>query len=340
MKKTRFAVVGCGDIASYVGLISRFNRKLELVACVDTNQERAIQFSKKFKIPRYFTDYDALLNDGDFDVVYLGIPHYLHYPMIVKAVEKNFHILCEKPITIHLDDAMDLCRLVENRDCKIGVNYQYRYDKACYALAKAAHKGELGKINYIRCNVPWSRDETYFNQATWHASKEKSGGGTLITQASHMVDIALWITNSAPKKVTGLSRQKKFTEVEVEDFFMGTIETENDCQIQLCSSMASSPERCVVMEVYGSKGTGIYQGSFFPRVKFIGPRIKKEKPPIGGLHAMVASLEGFRRWVAGEMTYEMPIQKSLEVLATVEGLYKAADSGQSEIVDSRYLKFC
>jgi UDP-N-acetyl-2-amino-2-deoxyglucuronate dehydrogenase len=339
MKKTRFAIVGCGDVAGDIGLIGRLNRKLQVVACVDTDKTKAERFAKKYKIPRVYTDYDTLLDSGELDVVYLAVPHFLHHPMILKAVKKGLHVFCEKPIAHTLDSAIDLCRQVKDLNSKIGVNYQYRYDKACYALAKAAHKGELGEIYYIRCNVPWFRKETYFDSSTWHASKEQSGGGTLITQASHMVDVALWIINSRPEKVTGLSRRKKFKEVEVEDLFMGTIVTENDCQIELCTSMVATPERCITMEVYGSKGTGIYKGHFFPKVTFLGPKIKKEKPPVGGLHAMVGSLEGFRRWIVGEMDYEMPIQKSLEALATVDALYRAAESGQTEQVDERYLEF-
>ncbi|MBT3227186.1 MAG: Gfo/Idh/MocA family oxidoreductase [Deltaproteobacteria bacterium] len=339
MKKIRFAIVGCGDAANDIGLISRFNRKLEVVACVDTQQSKGDAFARKHRIPQVFTDYDVLLAQCELDVIYLAVPHYLHYPMIQKAMKKGLHVFCEKPITIQLDHALELCRQVKQGQSKIGVNYQYRYDKACYALARASHKGELGEIYYIRCNVPWSRKEAYFRDSSWHASKEQAGGGTLITQASHIVDIALWITNSRPQKVTGLSHQKKFKESEVEDIFMGTIETAKGIPIQLCSSMVATPERCPTIEVYGSKGTGIYKGHFFPKVTFLGPKLKKEKPPVGGLHAMVGSLEGFRRWIAGEMPYEMPIQNSLEVLATVEALYRAAESGQPESVDQRYLEF-
>ncbi|MBU2510199.1 Gfo/Idh/MocA family oxidoreductase [bacterium] len=338
MKKTRFAIVGCGDVGNDIGLISRFSRRIQTVACVDTNRSKAELFAKKHKIPEVYTDYDELLGKCDLDFVYLAVPHYLHYPMITKAVEKNLPVFCEKPITNTLDSALELCNLVNQKDAKVGINYQYRYDKACYALAKASHKGELGEIFYIRCNVPWSRGKSYFSESVWHGNKDQSGGGTLITQASHIVDVALWIADSRPVSVTGLKKQKVFKDVEVEDLFMGTIETESDCQIQLCSSMVVAEEQCITMEVYGSKGTGIYNGHFFPKVKFLGQKIKKEKPPVRGIHAIAASLEGFRRWVTGEMDYEMPIWNSLEVLATVDALYKASESGNTEKLDKRYLE--
>jgi UDP-N-acetyl-2-amino-2-deoxyglucuronate dehydrogenase len=340
MQKTRFAIVGCGDVANEMGRVNRFIRRLEIAACMDIDINRAEKFAKKFKVRETYSDYDALLENSQLDFVYLSVPHYLHYPLIQKALEKGLDVLCEKPVTIDLEDAFDLCRRSQQSGIKIGVNYQYRYDKACYAIARAAYKGELGEIRYIRCNIPWFRNPSYFSQSAWHAKLDQSGGGTLITQASHMVDVALWIVNSRPQKVTGLSKRKINTDVEVEDLFMGTIETENDVQIELCTSMVATPERCITMEIYGSKGTAVYEGHFFPKVKFHGVKITKEKPEVGGLHAMIASLEAYRRWTAGELKYAMPIENSLAVLATVKALYKAAESGKTELVDQRYLEFC
>lgn len=336
MNKTRLGIVGCGDVANDVGKVSRLNRKIKVTACVDTDKTKAEQYARKFKVPAIFTDYEELLNAGELDIVYLAVPHYLHFPMIKKAMEKKPAIFCEKPITVTTNEAFELCKNAEQQQVKIGVNYQYRYDKACYAIARAAHKGELGEIYYIRCNIPWFRENTYFTESQWHASKQQSGGGTLITQASHFLDVALWVADSAPTTATGISRKQKFTHIEVEDLFMGTVETENGCLIQLCSSMIASPERVPTIEVYGSRGTAIYEGYFFPKARFFRCKVKKEKPPVGGIHALAGSLEAFRRWVVGGQQYEMPIQKSLEVLATVEALYKAAESGQIEEVDRQY----
>ncbi len=336
MNKTRLGIVGCGDIANDIGRVSRLNRKIKITACVDTNKSKAEQFSKRFRVPRVYTDYQELLNTAELDIVYLAVPHHLHFAMVKEAMEKKLDVLCEKPVTVTTKEAFELCKIAERQLVKIGVNYQYRYDKACYAIAKAAHKGELGIIYYIRCNIPWFRENTYFTESSWRAGKRQSGGGTLITQASHFLDAALWVADSAPAIVTGTSRNRKFKDIEVEDLFMGTVETENGCLIQLCSSMIASPERVPTIEVYGSKATAIYEGHFFPKARFFNRKIKKEKPPVGGIHALAASLEAYRRWIKEDLVYDMPIQKSLEVLATVEALYKAAESGKTEKVDRKY----
>jgi len=218
----------------------------------------------------------------------------------------------------------------------VGINYQYRYDKGCYALAQSCIKGELGGIYYARCNVPWHRESEYFSKARWHGSLEQSGGGTLITQASHIVDILLWALGGRPVSAQGLSMQKKYRDVEVEDLCLGIIEMENGSALQVSSTMVAVPEQALSVEIYGSKGTGIYKGGLLPKASFKGVKVKKEMPPVKGVHALFASLEGFRQWITGTAPYLMPVETSLPVLAAVQALYRSSETGKKEPVDGRY----
>ncbi|MCP4757532.1 MAG: Gfo/Idh/MocA family oxidoreductase [Proteobacteria bacterium] len=333
------AIVGCGDIARFTAFAGRINRKIRLAACVDVDPDKAASFAKRFRIAEFYTEYETMLERSEIDVVYLAVPHHLHYPMIMTALDRGRHVFCEKPITIELDDALEICRFAGKQKRKVGVNYQYRYDKGCYALAQAANRGDLGDLYYARCNVPWHRKSTYFTQAKWHASLEQSGGGTLLTQASHLVDIGLWALGGRPARAQGTARRTVFKEVEVEDLYLGTIEMENGRLLQIASSMVAKPEQPLGMEVYGSQGTGIYSCSFFPKVFFRGVKVKKAVPPVKGLHALFASLEGFRRWIADDMPYLMPVEQSLPVLAAIQALYRSSKTGNSEPVDDRFLEF-
>lgn len=339
MNKFKIALVGCGDISKETAFICRMNRKIASVACVDLDFEKAERFAKKYKIQKAYSDYETMLDKENPDAIYLAVPHHLHLPMVSQAVERGHHVLCEKPAAATLDQALEMCAMVKKSDRKVGINYQYRYDKACYAIAHAAHNGELGELYYACCNVPWHREKEYFNQSKWHASLEQAGGGTLITQASHIIDVAMWILGSVPKAASGITKKMKFKDVEVEDLFMGSVEMENGCLIQLSSSMVAQPERCINMEIYGSHGTGLYQGRFFPKSRFEGVKIRRKKPPVGGIHAFVASIEAFRRWSVADQAYAMPIENALPVMAVVDAMYRSAGSGKTEPVDNRYLKF-
>lgn len=339
MDRLKIAIVGCGDIARFVAIGCLLNRKITAVACMDTDRTKAEAFGRRFRTGRVFDDYDQMLARAGADAVYLAVPHYLHRAMIEKAVSRGLPVLCEKPIATTVDDALSVCRLSEETGVKVGINYQYRYDSACYRLVRAAEAGALGKVLYGRCNVPWRRTMDYFAGAPWHADKTKSGGGTLITQASHIIDIALAALGGRPATAEGQAARRVFSDVGVEDLGIGIVGLSNGALLSITSSMIAVPERPVTIEIYGSAGTGIYTGSVLPRVRFLGTRPARYRVPVGGLHALFRSLEGFRRWVQQDVPYLTPAAASLPVLATVEALYRSAQSGRREPVDDRYLSF-
>ena len=130
--------------------------------------------------------------------------------------------------------------------------------------------------------------------------------------------------------------QKKYLDVEVEDLCLGIIEMENGSALQVSSTMVAAPEQAISIEIYGSKGTGIYKGGLLPKASFKGVKVKKEMPPVKGVHALFASLEGFRQWIAGTAPYLMPVENSLPVLAAVQALYRSSETGKKEPVDGRY----
>ncbi len=330
------AIVGCGDISRFTALGCLLNPRLRAAVCVDTDEGKAAAFARRFRIPRFSTDYYDVLSGGGIDAVYLAVPHYLHYPFMKAAVEKGLPILCEKPVTTSLHDALEIVDMATGAKVKIGVNYQYRYDRGIYSLTTAARRGDLGRILYGRCNIPWHREASYFTGAPWHAEREKSGGGTLITQASHFIDAALKAFQSKPVRVSGQGRQMKFTETEVEDFFMGTVQMERGEMLEVVSSMVSEPRKPATVEIYGVNGTGIYHDSLIGKLRFYGNRPRRKSPPVRGIHALFRSLEGFRRWVFFDQPYLMPVEETLPVMAVIDALYKSAEKGGPVDIDRAY----
>lgn len=333
------AIVGCGDIGGFVAIGCRLNRKINITACVDTSVERSESFAKKHRISRSYQDYRELFQHKDIDAVYLGVPHFLHHSMIIDCLENGYNVFCEKPVTVSLNDALDVCRKSRETGKKVGINYQYRYDHNCNSVIEACRSGELGNINYALCNTSWSRTEKYFSGAPWHGKKAESGGGTLITQGSHIIDITLKALKSFPVEVAAVTDKKKFTEVEVEDFAMGIVKFENGAAMQITSTMAAEPEQKLTMDVYGSLGRAHYTGGDFSNIKSRGIKVKKRKAPVRGFHPLLRSIEGFRRWVKEDEPFLVPVEESLMVLAVVEAMYRSADSGKYEKVDTRYREF-
>ena len=323
MKTLNFGIVGCGDIAGYTALLSRLVPQIKLLACCDINRDQAHVFAKRHRIPAAYTEFEAMLANPALDVVYLAVPHHLHYGMILDAVRAGKHVLVEKPLTRTLDEGS---RLVSNlNDHKVGVNYQYRYDRGCYALARAVQAGELGQVRAIRINIPWHRTQEYFSGAAWHKTIAQAGGGTLITQGSHLLDIALWALGEQPVSAMGYTATPGF-DVEVDTLTQGIVETSGGTLINISSSMVAATEQSLSLEVYGESGTAIYHNLPIPSTKFIGVRVDKQRPPEWGVHALHRSLAACAKWVLEDKPYLTPAYESLPVLAAVDGIYRSAQS--------------
>jgi UDP-N-acetyl-2-amino-2-deoxyglucuronate dehydrogenase len=327
MNRLNLAIVGCGDIAGYTAFASRLVRQVRLAACCDVNADRARTFAGRHHIAQIFTDYAEVLAQAPVDAVYLAVPHHLHYEMIVAALEAGKAVFVEKPVTRTLAEGRKLIELAANR--KVGVNYQYRYDSGCYPLARAIQSGTLGRIHSIRINVPWHRTQSYFDQAAWHKTIAQAGGGTLITQGSHFLDVALWALGEAPVSAMGYTATPGF-DVEVDTLAHGLVETSGGTLINIAATMAAASEHAVRIEVYGERGTGIYSNRPWSSVKFIGCKVQRERPPEWGLHALQRSLAGFAKWALHDKPFLVPAASTLPVLAAVDGIYRSAKSGVRE----------
>lgn len=331
MNKVRLAIVGCGDIAQYIARFGRISRRLRLAAACDVDRLRAERFARRFSIPRVFTEYAAILA-SDVDAVYLATPHHLHFEMLKAAVAAGKAVFVEKPVTRTHAEGLEAACLAEQTGMKIAVNYQYRYDRGCHALARAVQQGRLGEIYSVRINVPWRRERAYFSRSPWHQETATAGGGTLLTQGSHLLDVALWAMNADSCSAMGYTGRLKFKDVEVEDLAHGIIEMSNGALVQISSSMVAAGEQAVTLEVYGERATAVYTDRPLPRVRFIGNRVRQEKPPIRGLHALQRSLEAFAAWVQGGEAHLVPVRESLAALAVVEAVYESARTGHKAMV--------
>jgi len=333
MSVVNMAFIGCGDIAQYMAWFARFNRRIKIAACCDRDLERASAFAKRFHIPRIYADYTELLAKEDLGALYLAVPHHLHHDMLAEAIQARIPVLVEKPITRTLQEGMQIAEMAEQNQARAGVNYQYRYDSGCYAMAMAVRGGALGRVHYARCNLAWHREREYFEQSGWRAQLETAGGGTLITQGSHLLDAALWALNDQARSAMGYTSRRVFRDVQVEDLAQGTLELESGALLQISSAMVANPEQPLTIEIYGEHGTALYSDKPLPHVRFRGVRVRKARPPVWGLHALQRSLEAFRRWVVEGTPYLTPARESLPALAAVEALYRSARSGRREAVE-------
>jgi len=322
----KLAVIGCGDVTKSMLMLSKLTKGIKITGVSDIDISKAKKTAARFKNVPAFSDYKKMLETVESDAVYIAVPHFLHYPIMKEVIGYKKHILCEKPITTNTTDAYEIIKLAEKNNIKVGINYQYRYDNACYKLVMAAKNKELGNINFGRVLIPWKRENEYFEQSKWHGSIKKAGGGTLITQGSHLLDIILWIFDNKVISINAKSKNYKFNKIEVEDFISIELEFENGAIIQIISTMASSKEKAVSIELYGEKAIGTYKGySGFSKVSFTKKNINKYKHKIFAIHPFQRSLIAFRDWVLKDEKYLNEAKEAVKVLKLIEEIYNIAN---------------
>ncbi|MCD6122825.1 MAG: Gfo/Idh/MocA family oxidoreductase [Spirochaetales bacterium] len=342
---------GCGHHAGYMAWAAKLSRIYNLTSCMDSNAERAELFKKKHGFKSAYSNYIEMLDSGNRETenlsggrlkqkaVYIASPHTFHYRMIMDALSRGYNVFTEKPITTSVEDAFKIVSESAKLKLKVGVNYQYNYIRECRKLINLTSRGRLGKPLYAVVHVPWSRESDYFDKALWHCRKDASGGGTLLTQASHSLDIAIQALAGNPVQALGITDRLKFKDIEVEDFASGIITLNNGTYINITGSMTCAFEQPVRIEIFGSRGYALFSGPSRSRLKVKIKNDRQSKRKSGGtaftpteFHPLLWSMKDFGKWLLGISEYRTTALRAIPVLEAVLGLYKsAAERRQIEI---------
>ncbi len=226
MKKLRVAVIGCGRISVMHLVPAAASEYAELVACCDVKPERAEKVAEKYKIKAY-TDYREMLDKEKLDAVHICLPHYLHVPVSVYAFERGVNVLSEKPMAINYDDAVFAVEKAKEANKLYGVIFQCRYNNSARLVKNAVESGKLGKILSVSSVLTWSRPDEYYAESDWKGTWDKEGGGVVIDQAIHSIDLVNWIVNSDVSGVSCSMANRGHSLVKVEDSAEGLITYKN-----------------------------------------------------------------------------------------------------------------
>ena len=183
----KVAVVGCGNISRLHFAALAENEATTLVAAVDVKPERARNYAEKYGI-RAYTDFEEMLAAEQPDAVHLCLPHYLHAPYAITALEKGIHVFCEKPCSVTADETKALQKAQQSSPAQYGVCFQNRYNACIRKLMAVKQSGELGALKSVRAFVTWERGASYYGD-DWHGTLAKECGCLLINQCIHTLDI-------------------------------------------------------------------------------------------------------------------------------------------------------
>ncbi|MBR2848465.1 MAG: Gfo/Idh/MocA family oxidoreductase [Clostridia bacterium] len=269
MDTVRFGIVGVGNMGT--GHIKKFfEGKIQnavVTAVCDVKQERldAIREVCGDNV-EYFLDYHDLLKCDAVDVVMIATPHYLHPVIGIEAFEAGKHVLSEKPIGVYTKKVEELMEAARKSGKVFGVMYNQRTNPAYQMMRQIVQSGELGSLK--RCVwiiTDWYRTQAYYNSGGWRATWEGEGGGVLLNQCPHNLDLWQWIFGM-PNRIRAFCSFGKYHDIEVDDDVTAYAEYPNGATGVFITSTAESPGTNR-LEITGSKGKLVYEANVLTYTK-------------------------------------------------------------------------
>lgn len=222
----KVGIVGCGSIFTMHATSCANLPNAELVGVCDIKPERAAAAAGKYNVKAY-TDYRDLIDPEKIDVVHICVPHYLH-PVISKyALEHDVNVLCEKPMSIRYEDGEANVELAAKKDLRYGIIFQCRYNDTSKLIREQIDNGSLGRVISARCTLTWSKPDSYYALSDWKGTWDKEGGGVIIDQAIHSLDLANWFIGSEPVEVQAHIANRAHSIMKVDDTGEGFIRYAN-----------------------------------------------------------------------------------------------------------------
>ena len=226
MKKIKTAVIGCGNISvMHIDSINILDF-CDLVAVCDIKAKRANDIAKKYNAKAY-TDYKEMFETEQLDAIHICLPHYLHVPVACDAFKRGIHVLSEKPMSILYDEAVKAVEMAEDYNVLYGVIFQCRYNAPSQLVKKRILDGKLGSVRCGRTTLTWYRPDDYYGTSDWKGTWDKEGGGVIIDQAIHSLDLANWMIDSEPVEIQASLHNRNHKNMVVEDSAEGLITYNN-----------------------------------------------------------------------------------------------------------------
>jgi UDP-N-acetyl-2-amino-2-deoxyglucuronate dehydrogenase len=251
MKTWNFGIVGAGLIADFharaIGEISN----AKLVACCDRVADKAKVLASKYGAVA-FGSYDEMLRRDDVDIVTIATPSGLHMEPTVAAAKVGKHVICEKPLEITLERIDAMIAAHKEAGTRLGGIFPYRFNDMMAPLREAIRSGRFGTITYAGVYVPWWRTDAYYKDS-WHGTQKLDGGGALMNQSIHMVDMLcdLMPPIESVQAYTATLGHK----IETEDTAVAVLRYANGALGVIYGTTASHPGQFRRFEITGTKGT-------------------------------------------------------------------------------------
>lgn len=254
--KKNFGIIGCGMIAAFHSkAIEEIGGKV--VACFDLVPQAAERIAGLTGCKPY-SDLKSFLAHPELEIVTIGTPSGAHLEPALAAAAAGKHIIVEKPLEVTLEKCDEIIKACEKAGVVLSTVFHSRFHNSSIRLKKAVDSGRFGRLTLGDAIVKWYRTQEYYDSGAWRGTWELDGGGALMNQAIHTIDLLSWLMGPV-KEVTAHTALLGHERIEVEDTAVATVKFENGALGIIEGSTAAYPGYLKRIEISGTKGSAVLE---------------------------------------------------------------------------------
>ena len=219
VQPVRLGLIGVGNMgaAHHEQYCAGLHHKLIVTAVADLDERKLESAKARDKNVKVFKDGEELINSGEVDAVIIATPHYLHPVLAIKAFDKGLHVMSEKPAGVYTKQVREMNERAAKSDRVFGIMFNQRTNHVYQKVRELVKSGEYGEIRRVSWIITgWYRTQSYYNSGSWRATWAGEGGGVLLNQCPHNLDLWQWICGM-PSKIRAFCHEGKWHDIEVED---------------------------------------------------------------------------------------------------------------------------
>lgn len=255
MKTYNIAILGCGKVAHLHAKAVQNLPNAKLAGVWSRTTKTAETFASEYKIP-FYTEIEKLVKQEEIDLVVVCTPHPFHLEPVLEAAKAGANILVEKPLASTLEDSDKIIEACKIASVKLGVISQRRWYEPVKRVKDAIDAGKIGRPVFGTINMLGWRDKDYYNADEWRGSWKMEGGGVLVNQAPHQLDILLWYMGEIDE-VYGHWQNLNHSYIEVEDTAVAIVKFKNGGIGNIIVSNSEKPGIYGKVHVHGENGASV-----------------------------------------------------------------------------------
>lgn len=270
-----FGVVGCGMIANFHARALADATNAQLLGCTSSRMDRAEAFAAEHGCTPYASLEEMLAAPG-IDAITICTPSGIHLAPGLAAAAAGKHVFVEKPLEITVERCNQLIDACDAANVKLGVAFQSRFHESSKAMKQAVDSGRFGTVTMGDAYVKWFRTQEYYDSGAWRGTWEFDGGGALMNQAIHTVDLLTWIMGPVTE-VSAFTSTLAHDRIEVEDVAVANLRFANGALGVIEATTASFPGALKRIEISGSQGSAVLEEEDIQAWDFAEPTAADEQ---------------------------------------------------------------